>query len=219
MTDDRKGIDPALANLLKKAPSEELDYGFVMDCLKEYANPRIKLHHLLKIEALIKVKKGLYVFSQTFRRKPYCSEVLANMIYGPSYVSLEWACQYWRLIPEKVTIVTNVTSKRSKAFKTPVGTFSYEHLPLAGFAVGMTRVQFSGNQLALIATREKALIDLLILRRGSIRSLKQMQEILFEDLRIEESDLVNLDFKQIEEIGQAYPHSAIHHLLLLRKVK
>lgn len=52
------GIDPALAILLDKAPSEELDYGFVMNCLKDYKHPRVKLNHLLKIEALIRVKKG-----------------------------------------------------------------------------------------------------------------------------------------------------------------
>jgi hypothetical protein len=41
------GIDPALAVLLEKAPGEELDYGFVMECLKTYKNPRVKLNHLL----------------------------------------------------------------------------------------------------------------------------------------------------------------------------
>ncbi|MBS0621498.1 MAG: hypothetical protein JSR80_00855 [Verrucomicrobia bacterium] len=81
------GIDPALATLLEQAPSEELDYGFVMACLKSYKNPRVKLSHLLKIRALVRVKKGIYIFGKQFSRKPYSSEVLANMIYGPSYVS------------------------------------------------------------------------------------------------------------------------------------
>ncbi len=81
------GIDPALAVLLDQAPSEELDYGFVMNCLKTYKNPRVKLHYILKIGALIRVKKGIYIFGKNFTRHPYSKEVLANMIYGPSYVS------------------------------------------------------------------------------------------------------------------------------------
>src|SRR3990167_5668562 len=118
------GIDAGLAILLSRAPHEELDYGFVMDCLSSYKNPRVKLNHLLKIEALIRVKKGIYIFGKRFARQPYSSEVLANMIYGPSYVSLEWACQYYRLIPEKVTTVTSITTRRSKQFQTPLGLFT-----------------------------------------------------------------------------------------------
>lgn len=207
------GIDPGLAILLKKAPSEELEYGFVMDCLREYQNPRIKLHRLLKIGALIRVKKGIYVFGKTFRRHPYCSEVLANMIYGPSYVSLEWACQYWRLIPERVSTVTSVTTKRSKQFATPLGTFTYDHLPMAAYSPGFTYLRFSDRQHALVATKEKALIDLLVLRRGSIRSAKHLKETLFEDLRVEENDINSFDLNLIEEINAAYPHSATKHLI------
>jgi hypothetical protein len=73
------GIDPALATLLSHAPSEELEYGFVMECLKNYKNPRVKLNHLLNIKALIRVKKGIYIFGEHFARRPYSSEVLANM--------------------------------------------------------------------------------------------------------------------------------------------
>ena len=113
----RRGIDPGLAIILEKSPSEELEYGFVMECLKLYKNPRVKLNALMHIGAIIRVKKGIYVIGKSFARRPYCSEVLANMIYGPSYVSLEWACQYWRLIPEKVVSVTSITTKDLKFFQ------------------------------------------------------------------------------------------------------
>jgi len=211
------GIDPALAVLLEKAPSQELDYGFVMDCLKMYKNPRVKLNHLLRLQALIRVKKGIYVFGKRFAKEPYCSEVLANMMYGPSYISAEWACQYYRLIPEKVTTVTSVTNKRSKEFATPVGLFTYDHLPLASFSVGSTLVQFSEKQQALIATPEKALVDLLTLRRGAFKSKKHFAETLFEDLRVEEEDLMRLNTALLEEIYETFPHSAIKYLIECRK--
>ncbi len=53
-------MDPALIILRERAPANELDYGFVMDCLKDYSSPRAKLSRLLKSGDLIRVKKGLY---------------------------------------------------------------------------------------------------------------------------------------------------------------
>ena len=109
--------------LRERAPDEVLDYGFVMSCLAEYKNPRVKLHDLLQIKALVRIKKGIYIFGDQFAREPYSSETLANLIYGPSYVSVEWACQYYCLIPEKVTTITSVTTKQSKQFETAAGLF------------------------------------------------------------------------------------------------
>jgi len=207
------GIDPGLAILLEKAPSEELDYGFAMECLSGYKKPRFKLSHLLKIEALIRVKKGLYIFGKKFARIPYSPEVLANMIFGPSYVSLEWACQYHRLIPERVVTVTSVTSRRSKEFKTPLGLFTYDHQPTRVFSIGVSLVKFSEKQQALMATKEKALSDLLVVRRGRFSSLKHFKETLFEDLRIEEEDIEKLDLNLLKKIYTARPHTAIKYLI------
>ncbi len=211
------GIDPALAILLDKAPGEELDYGFVMDCLKAYKNPRVKLNHLLRIKALVRVKKGIYIFGKNFARKPYSSEILANMIYGPSYVSLEWACQYYRLIPEKVTTVTSITTQRSRQFQTPLGLFTYDHQPISIFSIGVTMIKLSDQKQGLIATKEKALADLLVLRRGAFSSKKHFKETIFEDLRIEQEDLDSLNLDLLNEIYQARPHSAIKYLIQCRE--
>lgn len=211
-----RGIDLGLALLLDRAPGEELDYGFVMECLSDYKNPRVKLNYLLKIEALIRVKKGIYVFGKKFARQPYSPEVLANIIYGPSYVSLEWACQYYRLIPEKVTTVTSVTTQRSRHYETPLGLFTYDHVPASAFPVGVALIKISDKRQALIATKEKALADLLILRRGSFSSKKHFKEILFEDLRIEEEDVESMNLKLLKMIYQARPHKAIHYLIQYR---
>ena len=49
------GLDPGIAIIREKAPIEELEYGFVMECLQKYNNPRVKLHDLLQMKALIDV--------------------------------------------------------------------------------------------------------------------------------------------------------------------
>jgi hypothetical protein len=42
----------------------------------------------------IRVKKGLYLFGSDYRKGPYSPEIMANKIYGPSYVSREYALAY-----------------------------------------------------------------------------------------------------------------------------
>jgi len=207
------GIDPALAVLRKRAKANELSYSFVMDCLSAYQAPRAKLTHLLKSGALIRVKKGLYVFTHPLLQGQICRELLANLIFGPSYVSLEWAMAYYGMIPEWVEEITSVTFKRKKEFNSPLGRFSYFHCHPKQYAVGVTLVELSPYQKYLIATKEKALCDLLVIRRGKVVSFKEMCEILFEDFRIEEEDLLSLDLEKLRDIYQAHHHSAIEYLI------
>lgn len=214
------GIDKAMAVLQERAMANEIDYQFVMDCLQEYGSPRSKLTRLLKSQALIHIRKGLYLLGPKFKRSAYCLELLANMIYGPSYVSLESALQIYGLIPEHVEMITSVTSKLSKEFRTPVGHFLYAHCHPKSYSIGITTKSFSEHENPLIATPEKALIDMLTIRRGKITTFSQLEYILLEDLRIEEEDLRALDIKQIRAIQDAHPHSAVDFLeKWLSKVK
>ena len=77
-----------IERLRKQIPAEEFDYQTLLDGLKEYSRPRDKITDMLRKKMLIRVKKGIYVFGETYALGPFSREVLANMIYGPSYVSL-----------------------------------------------------------------------------------------------------------------------------------
>ncbi len=202
-------MSSAIAIIRKRALSNELTYGFVMDCLKEFAKPRGQLTKLLRSGALIRVKQGLYVFGDLYVRGQICKELLANLIHGPSYVSLEWALGYYGLIPERVEVITSVSMKATKDYDTPLGLFSYYRSHLKRYSIGITQVEQSRYQRFLIATKEKALADLLVMRRGKVRSLKEMNEILFEDLRIDKEDLSTFDIDLVKEIYDAQPHSAL----------
>lgn len=208
----KEGVDSAMAILQERSMVNELDYQFVMHCLRYFGSPRSKLTHLLKSGALIRVKKGLYLLGDRFKHSPYCFELLANLIYGPSYVSLERALHIYGLIPEHVEAVTSVTTKVSMEFRTPVGHFLYAHRPMKGYSIGVTTSQLSSRENFLIATPEKALTDLLTIRRGKVTSMHDMEQILLEDLRIEEEDLLALDTKLLRTIYETSPHSAIYFL-------
>ena len=106
-------------DLRQAIPFEEFDYQALMGALADYARPRDKVTDLLAKGIIVRVKKGLYIFGEKWRRKPFSREILANLLYGPSCVSLDYALHYHGLIPERVEAVTSVTTKRGARFNTP----------------------------------------------------------------------------------------------------
>lgn len=191
---------PGIQLIRQKTDLEEIDYSYVIDCLKEHSTPRAKVTRMLKARELIRVKKGLYVFGESYRRRMYSLEILANKVYGPSYISLEYALSFYGMIPEYVSEVTSVTSKRKRAYVTPVGRFSYTPLPLALYAIGYTLALISDDREALIASPEKALADLLYVRKIKISTEAELEQLLFEDLRLDSSQILDLDIKMLTEI-------------------
>lgn len=210
-------MDPIMRALRERCPTEVLDYGFVMQFLHSYSSPRAKLSRLVNSGSLVRLKKGLYIFGEPFRRQDIPIEMIANMIYGPSYVSLEWALRYYGLIPERVDEITSVTFKRKKRFNTIIGRFSYEHCDPNVYPLGLTLLKASPFNNALIASKEKALVDQLVIRRGKVTSTKEMEQILFEDLRMVENDIERIDLTTIKAINSILPHSATSQLIAVIK--
>ncbi|MHB1040563.1 MAG: type IV toxin-antitoxin system AbiEi family antitoxin domain-containing protein, partial [Desulfobacteria bacterium] len=139
------------------------------------------------------------------RRKPLCPELLANLIYGPSCVSLEYALAWHAMIPERVETITSVTCGRSRAFDTPLARFVYRNVSMRAFPVGVDRVETGDGRAFLIATPEKALADALVAdRRGPILSRRAMEVYLRESWRIEEGRLKELDRNLLDELATCY---------------
>ena len=61
--------------LRKRIAGEEFDYQTLLDVLKEYERPRDKITALLRQGAIIRVKKGIYVFGERYARRPFSREV------------------------------------------------------------------------------------------------------------------------------------------------
>jgi predicted transcriptional regulator of viral defense system len=193
-----------IEDLRKRVPNEEFDYQILLDVLKEYERPRDKITALLKRKDIIRVKKGIYIFGERYARRPFSREVLANMILGPSYVSLDYALHYYGLLPERVETVTSVTSGRNKQFSTPVGLFTYRGIPRNAYPAGIDQVEIEGRRF-FIATPEKALCDKLYDSRGTnIRSRSALKEYLSMSLRIDVEELQKLDIQALDLIAERY---------------
>ena len=165
--------------------------------LTDYKSVNTKIHALEKEGELIRLKKGLYVVSPKVTGRELLPELIANHLYGPSYVSMESALRYYGLIPERVYAVRSMTTKHNREFKNEVGLFTYREVADEYFAVGVT--QSKTDVPFLIAGPEKALCDTIIYTAGlTLRSAKAMEEYLVDDLRFELEALRRFDVSIIE---------------------
>jgi len=189
---------------------EVFDFQTLSNSLREYRKPRDKIRALLAAGDIIRVKKGLYVFATPYRRHAYSRELLANLVYGPSYVSLDYALAYYGMIPERVDTITSVTTGKKKEFNTPAGRFTYSLMSVDRYSCGIDLIELQDDQAFLIATREKALIDKVWSdRRFQRSSLAVTRTYLTEDLRIEEDQLRGLDRNAIRQVSVRFNSAKI----------
>lgn len=187
-----------IRNYIEDYATQPITHQLLTSILKNYKSPNDKIKSL-KVDGLLQsLKKGLYVAGPKIRSSKPENRLLANHIYGPSYVSMETALAYYGLIPERVYEIASMTTKPSKSFHTPVGTFTYTHLPLPYYAFGINMIKLSETQRAIIASPEKALCDKIIATSGiQLRSTVQATAYLLEDLRMDELALKSLEVQVI----------------------
>jgi predicted transcriptional regulator of viral defense system len=193
-------------NGLEKFGNIPIDNAVLSDITDGYKFPRNKVASMEKRGDIVRLKKGLYVVSDKISRKKISSELIANHLYGVSYLSLETALSHYGLIPEKVFAIRSITTKRAKQFENAFGRFEYISMPADYFSIGI-RQQIVDNEYAyLIATPEKALCDLIIVTPNlRLQSVKAMQAYLEDDLRIDFSAVQGIDLdiiRQCVEVGR-----------------
>jgi predicted transcriptional regulator of viral defense system len=101
---------------------------------------------------------------------------ISNCIYRPSYISLESALSYHNLIPEGVYSQQAITTRKTIAYQTPVGSFNYRSVKSSLF-FGYEIVQ-KDSLPVLIAGVEKALLDYLYLS-ASLKTFKDIEALRF----------------------------------------
>ncbi|MCE5225623.1 MAG: hypothetical protein LLG05_07150 [Porphyromonadaceae bacterium] len=175
--------------------------------LKEYVNPTAKIRRLVDEGKLISVVRGLY---ETDRSIP--GYYLAPIIYGPSYLSFEFALAYYSLIPEAVYSFTSATfeKKKAKQYTTPYGTFTYRDVPSEAYPAGIVLHSENGYGFQ-IATPEKAICDELY-KISPLKNCGELERLLFEDLRIDKEEFCHLKLSDLLEIAALY-HTQNHKLL------
>ncbi len=198
----------------RKVSGEIFDYQLLTYYLKDVKYPRAKIGRLLKSGEIIRVKKGLYVFGEMWRKGSISLEVAANLIYGPSCVSFEYALFRYGMIADRAVAVTSLAIGRAREFETPIGVFRYRSIDKNKFSVGIEYREIPGEGGFFIASREKALADV-VSRIKRPLSQSDFRFYLTEEMRIDEESLRSLDKQKLEEIGSIYKNPLVDKLVHL----
>jgi predicted transcriptional regulator of viral defense system len=183
---------------LSKYSDQPISTQVLLGLLKGYNRPYDKIMEMVNQGIIFQLRKGLYVTTPLV--SPLSPEpfLIANHLYGPSYISFDSALFYWGLIPEQVFEVSSVTTKKSKKYMIQNVAYSFTHLPIAYYPLGIQSLALTKNQTVLIASPEKALCDKVINTSYlNLRSAKQVMAFLVEDLRIEKDQLRDLNLREM----------------------
>jgi hypothetical protein len=170
-----------------------------------------QLNRWRKRGLVLKVKKGMYVLNEHDRKINPSKPFLANQMYAPSYVSLEYALGLYGLIPERVPEVTSITSKKTVRISNPLGRFSYHHVMPAAFT-GFRLTRDENNQGVLIANPEKAVVDFLYLRLARTSQRTPLSESMFaESYRFQ--DVAALREQRLLHFASLYNNSKLRSVV------
>lgn len=190
-------------NLWKEIGNTPIDFATLAAFFPEHKCKYNKISALEKEETLLRLKQGLYVPTSEASGQPLSEGLIANHLYGPSYVSMQYALRYYGLIPEHVYTVTSVTTKRSRIFQNSLARFEYVHVEEAAFHIGVRMEKTENGSSFLIASPEKALCDLIA--DTSYLNLRYKNEILIwleEDIRFNMDELSRFDTGILREYAK-----------------
>ena len=167
--------------------------------LGTYANKNNKISREIKEGKLFKIVTGLY---ETDSKTP--GYLLAGSIYGPSYISFEYALSIYGLIPERVSTITSATfnKKKKKKYDTLFGVFTYRDIPINAYPEEII-LKKEGDYSYQIATPEKALCDK-IYTLSPLKNYTNLEKMLFNDLRIDKVEFKKLELNKIEKLSNLY---------------
>lgn len=151
---------------------------------------------------IIRLKRGLYVVSPEISGRRISTELVANHLYSPSYVSRHSALRWYGLIPEKVVSTQSMTVKHSRKFVNPIGIFEYICTNREYFSIGLRHMETEGAGF-IIASPEKALCDLVITTSGvNLRYREDARAYLEDNLRLDMDAFRTFDKSILKQCAQ-----------------
>lgn len=158
---------------------------------------------------ILNIRRGLYCLSPKYQKKPLSVYMLAQRIYGPSYVSMETALSYHGWIPEGVFACTNACMKNAKEFDTTLGIFSYTRVPQKTFYAGVERCVDKNENVYFMASPAKALADYIYSHKEDFKNIGDAAE----SLRIEPEQLNSVKAEELSILQGNYSSKRVKRFL------
>lgn len=170
-----------------------------------FAEPNIliQIAFWIKKGYLKSIRKGLYLLINA--QTDINLLALASKIYTPSYLSLEFALNYYGIIPDIPGTYTSVTSRKTMVYKNEFGNFTYQKIKSDLFFGYI--IQKDKNVTFQIATPEKAILDYLYLNKNKLIA----EENFWRELRIDEE--FKFDLKKIQEYKKLFNSKKVSNLV------
>ena len=155
---------------------------------------RLQLSRWVKNGRIYQLRRGLYALAPPYQKSQPHPFLVANHLQRSSYVSLQSALAFYGMIPDIVNMTMSVTTGRPEQRATQLGVYVFRHVKtdlLFGY-----KMFDLGGQSALVATPEKALLDLIYFQPGSDTAL------FLQSLRLQ--NLSQLDTGLLIKQAQAF---------------
>lgn len=182
---------------------------------KNYDDVYGKIRRLVEKKELIPIIRGIY---ETNKNTP--GYYLSSFIYGPSYLSFDYALSYYNLIPEKVYTYTSATfnKRKKKIYQTSFGVYSYQDIPKDAFPFDIQFIE-EDEYVYQIASPEKAICDKLYSLQP-VSSQKELMELIFVNLRIDQKEFYQLNIDKMIILSSKYNSNNLYFLSqILKKEK
>jgi len=182
----------------------------LLNSLKEYKSPKAKLSQMIEKGSICHLKRGLY---ETNINSPSCA--MAGAIYGPSYLSFEYALRRWELITDRICVYTSASyeKNKTKTFENQMGTYIYKSIPKEAYPYAITSIT-EKEYTYQIATPEKALCDTLY-KAPPLKTVWELNKYLEDEYRVDMEKLYKLNMQDIRFLAPLYKR---HNLILLIKL-
>lgn len=175
-----------------------VDLAAILD--KSYDSRHAIIKRAVKNDFLIRIQNDLYLISKPIKKELPNAFEIAQLIWGPSYISFESALSFHGWIPETAYTTTSACCKKGKTVTTPIGTFDFKHVPIDAFPMGL-HFQQEENASFMIAQPWKAVADIIYsnkIRWPDVTALSS-------DLRIEWEVLTTSDLSLLKYLAENYP--------------
>jgi hypothetical protein len=176
-----------------------ISHSVLVHLLNDVGHPEQKIKYLKSKGILHSLIKGWYIYNE--QMNGYSTFHIANLLYGPSYVTGLSVLSYLGWIADTAFGVQSMVFKRGKEINTTVANFDYRSCTREVFSIGIMNYTLAENTTCLMASPTKAMYDHIQMTTHLYFSGKNdLINYLEEDLRFDMDRLAELDKPLLEKL-------------------